>query len=291
MEQPEDLTTLTPEFTTTTVHESSTTVHESSPLIHDSSSSVHESSSTVHDTTTAAQESSSATTTSEAPPSSSSPTATTEFVLLSQEIYTSVAPTEASLTTQESTSQAPVTQPTYVEKKVFPTEFEALLTTLREFVDKADAITSIETPSTSVQSSVSSPKVEQQVEFVNYTVSTEKHHEEVHKDEEPPKTEQPETEEPLKTELPPKTEEPHRHVDSPILEELPRILFKRSVRDADLIPRYYKPIFSVNKDKTCEFNGRSYKVGEVIKTDNECLKCLCEFAPIGHCMLKEKCNF
>lgn len=260
LEQPEDLTTLTPEFTTT--------VQESSTFVHGYSSSVHESLSTVHDTTTAAQESSSATTTSEAPPSSSSPTSTTEFVLLSQEIYTSAAPTDASVTTQESTSHAPVTQPTYVEKKVYPTEFEALLTTLREFVAKADAITAIETPNTSVQSGVSSPQVEQKVEFVNYTVSTEKHHEDVPKTEEQPKNENP-----------------------PRYEELPRILFKRSVRDADLIPRYYKPFFSVNKDKTCEFNGRSYKVGEVIKTDNECLKCLCEFAPIGHCTLKEKCNF
>lgn len=70
----------------------------------------------------------------------------------------------------------------------------------------------------------------------------------------------------------------------------PRPIAKRSVPDVDLIPRYFKHIAAA-KEKGCAYNGRSFKLGEVIKTDNECLKCFCEYAPIGHCVLKEKCNF
>lgn len=73
--------------------------------------------------------------------------------------------------------------------------------------------------------------------------------------------------------------------------EEPKSIFKRSVPDVDLIPRYFKQAYSTTKDKSCVFNSKIYKLGEVIKTDNDCLKCICEYAPIGHCILKEKCSF
>lgn len=71
----------------------------------------------------------------------------------------------------------------------------------------------------------------------------------------------------------------------------PKVISKRSAPAADLIPQYFKQHYSISKDKGCVFNSKTYKLGEVIKTSNECLKCICEYAPIGHCMLKEKCNF
>lgn len=192
----------------------------------------------------------------------------TEITLLTNEVFTHATSSEAPKfvpVTQEAATQAILT-PTVHDENVFPTEFDKLLTTLREFVAKAEAIRPPsalrplpenlkpveEAPPTVVeamQSVPEIPQVEQQVEFVNYTVSSEKHEE----------------------------EDPHHIV-------------KRSIRDADLVPVYYKRNFFSNKEKACIFNGNSYKIGEAIKTDNECLKCICEYAPIGHCLLKEKCN-
>lgn len=157
------------------------------------------------------------------------------------------AENEASSTTQEQQATAPSTVPTPSENKVFPTEFEKLLTTLRDFVAKADALTSTEAPVTAA--APEAPQLQQHLEFVNYTVTAEM------KDEGEPKT-----------------------------------IVKRSVPEADLNPRFFKAHSSVSKDKGCVFNGSLFKLGEVIKTSNECLKCICEYAPIGHCVLKEKCN-
>jgi hypothetical protein len=159
---------------------------------------------------------------------------------------TEVPSTEVPAITEEAkTTNAPTTVPTIPAIDVSPTEFEKLLTTLREFVAKVDATTSTEAPQTT-----ETLQFDKIVEFVNHTVSSE----------------------------------------SDKVEET-KSISKRSVPDADLIPRYFKQHYSTNKDKGCVFNGRSFKLGEPIKTDNECLKCICEFAPIGHCMLKEKCNF
>lgn len=158
------------------------------------------------------------------------------------------ATTEA-LPTKSDESAEP-TSPTIPKVEVFPTEFDKLLTTLRDFVARADALTSTEAPKTSPAPEI--PQVEQKVEFVNYTVSSEKHNEEV---------------------------------------EETKTISKRSLPDADLIPRLYKQHYDSNKNKGCFFNGNSYKLGEAIKTENGCLKCICEYSPIGHCVLKEKCNF
>lgn len=173
---------------------------------------------------------------------------TSEITLLTYEVLKHAPSTEVPITstvTQEPLSPAQSTFSTIAE--VSPTEFEKLLTTLREFVAKADSVASTEAaPTTPVQ--IVPQLVEQQIEFVNFTVSSEKHNEET------------------------------------------KSISKRSIPDADLIPRYFKQHYSSNKDRGCAFNGRSFKVGEVITTDNDCLKCICEYAPIGHCVLKEKCN-
>lgn len=70
-------------------------------------------------------------------------------------------------------------------------------------------------------------------------------------------------------------------------EDLPHVVIRRSIPKEDHKPRHDK---SIAKEKSCSFNGKIFKLGEVIKTDNSCLKCFCEYAPIGHCVVKEKCN-
>lgn len=197
--------------------------------------------------TTLAPESSTFTaTTSEAATTSqvSTTTSAAETTMANEAVTIREVPTETSTSiTQEPTTQEPTTSPTTAQSSVLPTEFDKLLTTLREFVAKVDSVASTEASSTI---SGEAAKVEQQVEFVNFTVSSEKH------------------------------------------EEAAKSISKRSIDDADLIPRYFK--HQSSKDKVCVYNGRNFKVGEVIQTDNECLKCLCEYAPIGHCVLKDKCN-
>lgn len=188
-------------------------------------------------------------------PASSTEPATTQILaepkISIQEVFTQPPATEIPITlpaTQESETSAPATVVSVPEPSVLPTEFEKLLTTLREFVAKVDASTSTEAPKLP-----EIPKLDQIVEYVNYTVSA----------------------------------ETEKITD----EAKPISISKRSVPEADLIPRYYKQHYSSNKEKGCIFNGRNFKLGEEIKTDNDCLKCQCEFAPIGHCILKEKCNF
>jgi arginyl-tRNA synthetase len=66
-------------------------------------------------------------------------------------------------------------------------------------------------------------------------------------------------------------------------EEEAKSITKRSV---DLSPHYTK---HSGNEKGCSFGLRQYKVGEQIKTDDECLECFCNYAPIGHCIRKEKC--
>ena len=171
---------------------------------------------------------------------------TVSLALSSQEVsvQTPTSETPKVEVTQESTTPTAQT----LSENVFPTEFEKLLTTLREFVSQADSLTSTAAPSTST-TTTEAIKVDQQVESESFSVSTDKLNEEA----------------------------------TPIR--------KRSVRDADFNPAYYKQHFLSSKENVCVYNGRTFKVGEIIRTDNECLKCTCEYAPIGHCILKEKCNY
>lgn len=160
-----------------------------------------------------------------------------------QEVFTESSPDVPVTTEEEVPSTTSATIPAL--NPVAPTEFEKLLSTLRDFVAKIDQFTTA-----APQSSALTENVQKSVEYVNYTVSS-----------------------------------GSEKVDAV------KSISKRSVPDADLNPRYFKQHYSSNKDKGCIFNGRNFKLGEPIKTDNGCLKCICEYAPIGHCMLKEKCDF
>ena len=175
---------------------------------------------------------------------------TTQFVvnpnISIQEVFTESSPDVPVTTNEEILSTTSATNPAPIP--VAPTEFEKLLSTLRDFVARIDQFTTTSTPQLSTPSE--NVQLEQSVEYVNYTVSSGS--EKV---------------------------------------EAAKSISKRSVPDADLNPRYFKQHYSSNKDKGCVFNGRNFKLGEPIKTDNDCLKCICEYAPIGHCMLKEKCDF
>jgi len=62
---------------------------------------------------------------------------------------------------------------------------------------------------------------------------------------------------------------------------------KRSLADVDFISKYLK---HSAQEKDCVFGDTRYKLGESIKTVNDCVKCICEYAPIGHCIFKDKCN-
>lgn len=225
LDQPENLTTLPPVASqildsTTQAVDSTTTTTTSQPLTtiaHESSTSAVSVEATVTQTTTVE------------PPSS--------IVSVVQE---TTSTTEAPATT--TTAQTP--SENYFDN-IFPTAFDKLLSTVKDFVAQADAATSTEAPKPST--TASSSQLEQKVEFVNFTVS-EMHNEET------------------------------------------KVIVKRSAPAADLIPLYYKEHALSLKDKSCLFNGKSFKVGEIIQTDNDCLKCHCEYAPIGHCVLKEKCN-
>jgi hypothetical protein len=170
--------------------------------------------------------------------STMTPPPSTSAAEVSSETATSVAD-------QTSTSSvADETTPTVPGPS--PTEFEKLLTTLKEYAAQTEVLTSTSLPNLSIESL---PSIEIKTEFMNFTISA---------------------------------------VTQP--QDEPKPIQKRSVSDADLIPRYFKHIGAA-KEKGCAYNGQSFKLGEVIKTDNECLKCFCEYAPIGICVLKEKCNF
>lgn len=43
--------------------------------------------------------------------------------------------------------------------------------------------------------------------------------------------------------------------------------------------------------KGCSFDGKLFKVGErITSVKDSCLECFCEYAPIGHCVVKQECS-
>lgn len=43
--------------------------------------------------------------------------------------------------------------------------------------------------------------------------------------------------------------------------------------------------------KGCSFDGKLFKVGErITSVEDSCLECFCEYAPIGHCVVKQECS-
>lgn len=122
-----------------------------------------------------------------------------------------------------------------------PTEFEALLTTLKQYVERLE-----NTLVATKASEIDPPAV-----FVNYTVSRSSNEDEQEENEET------------------------------------KSISKRSAPSFDFVPRYVK---HANKEKGCSYGTRHYKVGEKIRTDNECLDCLCLYSPIGHCTKKKQCE-
>lgn len=134
-----------------------------------------------------------------------------------------------------------------------PTEFELLLTTLKEYVTK------LENTLAATKATEADPTA---AVFVNYTVSRSFNQ---NNSDEQQQEEKEESE--------------------------AKSISKRSAPSlvADLIPRYFKHKHA-NKEKGCSYGKRQYKVGEKIWTDNECLECLCFYSPIGHCVKKTKCE-
>lgn len=63
---------------------------------------------------------------------------------------------------------------------------------------------------------------------------------------------------------------------------------KRSISEKTAIP-YYLKAMKQSGSTECIFSGSTYKAGEKIKTDDDCLKCFCEFPPIGQCFQKDNC--
>ncbi|CAO1379806.1 unnamed protein product [Diamesa serratosioi] len=63
---------------------------------------------------------------------------------------------------------------------------------------------------------------------------------------------------------------------------------KRSISDKTAIPYVLKAMKQTGSTE-CIFSGIPYKAGEKIKTDDDCLKCFCEFPPIGQCFQKDNC--
>lgn len=124
-----------------------------------------------------------------------------------------------------------------------PTEFELLLTTLKEYVAKLE-----NSLSTKKASDIDPPPT-----YVNYTVSRSVMGEDIEQEVE---------------------EEDDEEVKS---------ISKRSAPSLDYFKR-------ANKEKGCTYGKRHYKLGEEIRTDNECLECLCLYSPIGHCVKKKNCE-
>lgn len=125
-----------------------------------------------------------------------------------------------------------------------PTEFELLLTTLKEYVAK------LENSLASKKASDADPPAT----FVNYTVSRSFIGEDNEQDDD---------------------------------DDEEKSISKRSAPSFDVIPRYLK---HANKGKGCAYGKQHFKLGEQIRTDNECLECLCLYSPIGHCMKKKNCE-
>lgn len=63
---------------------------------------------------------------------------------------------------------------------------------------------------------------------------------------------------------------------------------KRSISEKTAIP-YLLKAMKQSGSTECIFSGSTYKAGEKIKTDDDCLKCFCEFPPIGQCFQKNNC--
>ena len=63
---------------------------------------------------------------------------------------------------------------------------------------------------------------------------------------------------------------------------------KRSISEKTAIPYVLKAMKQTGSTE-CYFSGTTYKAGEKIKTDDDCLKCFCEFPPIGQCFQKDNC--
>ena len=63
---------------------------------------------------------------------------------------------------------------------------------------------------------------------------------------------------------------------------------KRSISERSAIPYILKAMKQTGSTE-CIFSGKTYKAGEKIKTDDDCLKCFCEIPPIGQCFQKDNC--
>ncbi|CAO1392624.1 unnamed protein product [Diamesa tonsa] len=63
---------------------------------------------------------------------------------------------------------------------------------------------------------------------------------------------------------------------------------KRSISEKTAIPYVLKALKQTGSTE-CVFSGTTYKAGEKIKTEDDCLKCFCEFPPIGQCFQKDNC--
>lgn len=124
-----------------------------------------------------------------------------------------------------------------------PTEFEKLLTTLKEYVAKLE----------SSLAAAKSAEVISPATYVNYTVSRSS------------------------------SEEEEEEVGEEGTEKL-KVISKRSV-----LPFYFGHAKKNKEEMECSYGKHQYKVGEKIRTDNECLDCLCLYPPIGHCIRKKKC--
>lgn len=118
-----------------------------------------------------------------------------------------------------------------------PTEFEQLLTTFKQYVERLE----------NTLAATKASEVDPPATYVNYTVSRSFNENENESEE-------------------------------------TKSISKRS---ADAEPRYFK---HANKEKGCTYGKRQYKLGEKIRTDNECLDCLCLYSPIGHCTKKKNCE-
>lgn len=118
-----------------------------------------------------------------------------------------------------------------------PTEFEELLTTLKQYVERLE----------NTLAATKASEIDPPATYVNYTVSRSFNGEE---------------------------------------DEETKSISKRSAPTLDYMPRYFK---HAKKEKGCTYGKRQYKLGEKIRTDNECLDCLCLYSPIGHCTKKKEC--
>jgi hypothetical protein len=164
----------------------------------------------------------------------------TTFKPLEEEIYSSTTITAMPPTL---TTKSVITPKLIIKPSIHvippappsPTEFEKLLTTLKEYVAKLE----------SSLAAAKSAEVISPATYVNYTVSRSSSEEEVGEE---------------------GTEESKE-------------ISKRSKRH----------LKKNSEEMECSYGKHQYKVGEKIKTDNECLDCLCLYSPIGHCIKKTKC--